>query len=64
FLTTFSYWVIAFPLAYAAALHFRLSPAMIWGGFVVGLTVSAVLLVSRFAWSSRQTARLQRFSEA
>ena len=64
FLTTFSYWVIAFPLAYAAALHFKLSPAMIWGGFVVGLTISAVLLVSRFAWSSRQTARLQRFSRA
>jgi MATE family multidrug resistance protein len=58
YLTTFSYWVIAFPLAYAAALHLKLSPAMIWGGFVVGLTVSAVLLVSRFAWSSRQRDRL------
>ena len=63
FLTTFSYWVIAFPLAYAAALHLKLSPAMIWGGFVVGLTVSAVLLVARFAWSSRQQDRLRQFSE-
>ena len=54
YLTTFSYWVIAFPLAYAAALHLKLSPAMIWGGFVVGLTVSAVLLVARFSWSSQR----------
>lgn len=62
YLTTFSYWIIAFPLAYAAALHLKLSPAMIWGGFVVGLTVSAVLLVSRFAWSSRQRDRLAVFA--
>ncbi len=58
FLTTLSYWVIAFPLAYSAALTMRLSPAMIWSGFVVGLTVSAVLLVSRYRWVSQQTARL------
>ncbi len=62
FLTTISYWIIAFPLAYAAALHLKLSPAMIWGGFVVGLTVAAVLLVSRFAWTSRQRERLEAFA--
>ncbi|MEM7610947.1 MAG: MATE family efflux transporter [Pseudomonadota bacterium] len=64
FLTTFSYWVIAFPLAYAAALSLKLSPAMIWGGFVVGLTISAVLLVTRFYWASKQTARLTALSQA
>lgn len=64
FLTTFSYWIIAFPLAYAAALHLKLSPAMIWGGFVVGLTVSAVLLVSRYHWVSGQTARLRQLAES
>ncbi|MEL7311637.1 MAG: MATE family efflux transporter [Pseudomonadota bacterium] len=58
FLTTLSYWVIAFPLAYSAALTLRLSPAMIWGGFVVGLTVSAVLLVWRYWWISGKTERL------
>lgn len=58
FLTTFSYWVIGFPLAWAAALPLALSPQMIWGGFVVGLTVSAILLVSRFHWISRQRDRL------
>lgn len=62
FLTTFSYWIIAFPLAYAAALHLKLSPAMIWGGFVVGLTISAVLLVSRYHWVSGQTDRLVALS--
>lgn len=62
FLTTLSYWVIAFPLAYVAALEWRLSPAMIWGGFVVGLTVSAVLLVTRYHWVSQQTERLTRLA--
>ena len=57
-LTTLSYWVIAFPLALAAATVWQMPPAMIWVGFVVGLTVAAVLLVTRYAWASRQTARL------
>lgn len=54
FLTTFSYWVVAFPLTYIAAIQLRLSPAMIWGGFVVGLSIAAVLLVTRFNWISKR----------
>ena len=57
FLTTLSYWVVAFPLAYAAAIELRLQPAMIWGGFVVGLTLAAVLLVYRFNRESRRRVR-------
>ncbi|MFK8051880.1 MAG: MATE family efflux transporter [Woeseiaceae bacterium] len=58
YLTTFSYWVIGFPMAYAAALPLAMSPPMIWAGFVAGLTVAAILLVSRFLWISKQETRL------
>lgn len=44
----FSYWVLAFPLAYLAAITYELPPAWIWGGFVLGLTVAAVLLSIRY----------------
>ncbi len=53
-MTMFAYWVIAFPLAYFAAVTFKLPPAWIWGGFVAGLTIAAVLLSVRFFWLSRQ----------
>ena len=41
-MTTFAYWVIAFPLAYMAAVSYELEPRFIWGGFVAGLSVAAV----------------------
>jgi len=47
-LTTFSYWVLAFPLAYLAAVVLRSPPAYIWAGFVIGLTVAALLLTWRY----------------
>ena len=43
-----SYWVLAFPISYLAAVTYRASPAYIWLGFVIGLTVAAVLLTVRF----------------
>ncbi len=55
-INTFSYWVLAFPLAYAAAITLVLEPRFIWGGFVVGLTVAAILLSTRFMIVSRRTA--------
>jgi len=54
-INTFSYWVLAFPLAYLAAVTFRLEPRFIWGGFVVGLSVAAVLLTIRLLIVSRRT---------
>lgn len=45
---TFSFWVVGFPLAYMAAVTFKLAPNYIWGGFVGGLSLAAVLLTWRF----------------
>jgi MATE family, multidrug efflux pump len=47
-INTFAYWVLAFPLAYLAAVTFRAPPQYIWGGFVIGLTVAATLLSFRY----------------
>jgi len=50
----FAYWVLAFPLSYLAAVTFRSPPSYIWGGFVIGLTVAAILLTIRYNRVSRQ----------
>ena len=47
-INTFSYWVMGFPLAYMAAITFKAPPSYIWAGFVLGLTVAAILLTARF----------------
>lgn len=44
----FAYWIIAFPLAYLAAVTYKLPPNYIWGGFVAGLSVAAVMLTWRY----------------
>jgi len=53
-INTFAYWALGFPLAYLAAVTYKLDPAYIWGGFVLGLTVAAVLLTWRYNRLSRQ----------
>lgn len=50
---TFAYWVLAFPLAFLAAITFKAPPNYIWGGFVVGLGTAAVLLTWRYSKISR-----------
>ncbi len=50
----FSYWMLAFPLAYLAAITYRLPPQYTWAGFVLGLSVAAVLLTIRYLRVSRQ----------
>ncbi len=52
-LNMISYWVLAFPLAYLAAVVFLSPPSYIWGGFVIGLTVAAFLLTTRYNAVSR-----------
>ncbi len=52
-INTFAFWVLAFPLAYMAAVTYRLPPSYIWGGFVVGLSAAALLLTWRFLRLSR-----------
>jgi MATE family multidrug resistance protein len=48
-----AFWVLAFPLAYMAAVTYKAPPNYVWAGFVVGLTVAAVMLTWRFARLSR-----------
>jgi multidrug resistance protein, MATE family len=52
-INTFAYWALAFPLAYLAAVTFEAPPAYIWAGFVLGLSVAAILLSFRFAKVSK-----------
>lgn len=49
----FAFWVVAFPLAFLAAITFKAPPNYIWGGFVVGLGMAAVLLSWRYHHVSR-----------
>ncbi len=56
----FSYWVLAFPLAYVAAVPLQAAPNWIWAGFVLGLTVAAVLLGVRFNRVSLRGLHTQR----
>ena len=49
----FAYWVVAFPLAYLAAVTYKSPPSYVWGGFVAGLSLAAALLTWRFARVSR-----------
>ena len=51
----FSYWVVGFPLAYTFGVHQGGGPRYVWMGFIAGLTVSAVLLVSRYLYVSRRS---------
>jgi len=53
-INTFAYWVLAFPLAYMAAITFRAPPSYIWAGFVLGLSVAALLLTIRYESVSRK----------
>jgi MATE family multidrug resistance protein len=49
----FAYWVLAFPLAYMAAVTYKVAPIYTWGAFIVGLWVAAILLTWRFVRMSR-----------
>ena len=52
-INTFAFWVLAFPLAFMAAITYKAPPNYIWGGFVVGLGVAAILLTWRYNRLSR-----------
>jgi len=53
-LCVFSYWVVGFTLAYVLGVHWGRGPMGVWIGLIVGLTVSAVLLVTRSLYVSRR----------
>lgn len=50
----FSFWVVAFPLAYLATITYQLPPNRIWAAFIAGLTLAAILLTWRFNRLSRR----------
>jgi len=49
----FSFWVVAFPLGYMAAITYRLPANQIWAAFIAGLGLAAILLTWRFNRLSR-----------
>ena len=51
----FSFWVLAFPLAYLAAITYKAAPNLVWAGFVAGLSCAATLLTWRYLKVSRRT---------
>jgi MATE family multidrug resistance protein len=53
-INTFAYWVLAFPLAYMAAITFKAPPNYVWAVFALGLSVAAALLTTRFNLLSKQ----------
>jgi MATE family multidrug resistance protein len=43
-----SYWAVGIPASYTLGFYFGLGGYGIWGGLVIGLTVAATLLLTRF----------------
>ncbi len=54
-INVFAFWVLAFPLAYLAAITCQAAPNYVWGGFIVGLGVAATLLTWRYNRLSRRS---------
>jgi MATE family multidrug resistance protein len=56
-LCVISYWAVGFALAYQRGVVQRVGPPGVWLGLTVGLTVSAVLLIARYYWTSLKTTQ-------
>ena len=55
-----SYWLLAFPMAWYAGVHASLGPVAIWVALITGLSVTALLLNSRFMrLSNRRVAAVE-----
>jgi multidrug resistance protein, MATE family len=48
-----AYWAIGIPVGYFLAFNLHWGPSGIWGGFICGLTVSSILLNTRFLKKSK-----------
>jgi multidrug resistance protein, MATE family len=55
-----SYWLLAFPMAWYAGVHLRSGPVAVWIALIAGLTVTALLLNSRFMWLSNRRVAAAR----
>ena len=54
------YWIIGFPSAYYLGFNLGFHASGLWWGLILGLTVTAILMVSRFSVISGKFARPQR----
>jgi MATE family multidrug resistance protein len=52
-ITFFSYYIFGIPISYFAALHWGMGATGVWLGLLVGLFISASLLIYRFHKLSR-----------
>jgi multidrug resistance protein, MATE family len=52
-ITVISYWGIALPVAYVLGFVFNLGARGVWLGLLIGLTLAAIMLFSRFNKKSR-----------
>ncbi|AEW44538.1 multidrug resistance protein, MATE family [Serratia symbiotica str. 'Cinara cedri'] len=62
FITFIAYWVLGLPCGYLLALTDILVPALgpsgFWIGFIIGLTVAAIMIIFRIRWLHQQPAIL------
>jgi multidrug resistance protein, MATE family len=56
-ITLIAYWVLGLPVGYLLCFQFGLGPEGIWYGLLIGLSVAAVLLFTRFNYISRKLLR-------
>ena len=67
FITFFSYWMVGFPACYILARTDWIVPAMgargIWTGFIIGLSVAAVLLLWRVVRTVKREFKMMRLHE-
>ncbi len=52
-ITLVAYWGLGLPLGYTLGIGHSMGPQAMWIGLIVGLTVAAVCLNSRFYWVTR-----------
>lgn len=54
FITLAAYWIIALPLAYYLGFKTDYGAQGVWYALIVGLTISAILLISRFIYTYKK----------
>ncbi|MFT4535780.1 MAG: MATE family multidrug resistance protein [Saprospiraceae bacterium] len=63
-ITFFSYYVFGIPISYFAALHWGMGATGVWLGLLVGLFISATLLIYRFHKLSKLNVLLSQKNRA